>query len=316
MRVAMVHLAKSRPDNGHFSTEEVRRREKPSISTSRPISFAPGQYEEPPNLAAGFSSLDVSCEGPIRANLIADNITKDNFRIAVESWGQSTLFSASTTWIEHKASAKECIFGQFDTQDASSSPAKSATAPKAALTRRMAVETEPVPRKYAKNFDFPQPFREPVEVVCWINRLDMSSGRDHDYKIRAFADEVDEQGFTAHLNTWDNGELHGAAMCWVAFPKRKPHVDSGRFSTNDVRKRTDPRPKTTAKVKFKQRFEVVPTVLSALSMVDAAGNADLRVKVSVSEVTREGFKWTLETWDDSTLYAAGASWSVIALGFP
>ena len=51
-------------------------------------------------------------------------------------------------------------------------------------------------------------------MVCWLNRLDMSSGRDRDYKIRAFADEGDEEGFTVHLNTWDNGELHGAAMCW------------------------------------------------------------------------------------------------------
>ncbi len=214
MRIAMVHLAKSRLDDGHFSTEEVRRREKPALSTSRPIAFTPNHYDEPPNLAAGFSSLDVSCEGPIRANLIADNITKDGFRIAIETWGQSTLYAADGTFIERKATAKECIFGQFDTQDASFSPAKSATAPRAATTRKLAVQTEPVPRKYAKRFDFPQPFKEPVEVVCWLNRLDMSSGRDRDYKIRAFADEGDEEGFTAHLNTWDNGELHGAAMCW------------------------------------------------------------------------------------------------------
>jgi len=314
MRIAMVHLAKSRLDDGHFSTEEVRRKDKVSLSTSRPISFARNHYNEPPNLAAGFSSLDVSCEGPIRANLIADNITTDGFRIAIEAWGHTTLYGASCTWIEHKATAKECIFGQFDTQDASASPAMSATAPKANTTRKLAVQTEPVPRKYAKAFDFPQAFNEPVEVVCWLNRLDMASGRDHDYKVRAFADTITPEGFTAHLNTWDNGELHGAAMCWIAFPKRKLHVDSGRFSTTDVRKRTDPRPRTTAKVKFKQRFRVVPTVLAALSMIDAAGNADLRVNLSVSEVTREGFRWTLETWDDSTLYAAGASW--IALGFP
>ncbi|KAK3114567.1 hypothetical protein LTR53_006976 [Teratosphaeriaceae sp. CCFEE 6253] len=310
----MVHLAKSRPDNGHFSTEEVRRKSKPSLSTSRPISFAEGRYDEPPNLAAGFSSLDISCEGPIRANLIADNITDSGFRISIESWGHSTLYAASCSWIEHKASAKECIFGQFDTQDASASPAKSATAPKASTTRKLAVQTDPVPKKYAKIFDFPQPFSEPVEVICWLNRLDMASGADHDYKVRAFADEITPEGFTAHLNTWDNGELHGAALCWIAFPKQKLHVDSGRFSTTDVRKRTDPRMKTKGVVKFKRRFQVVPTVLAALSMIDAAGNADLRVNLSVSDVTRESFKWTLETFEDSTLYTAAASY--IALGFP
>lgn len=48
-------------------------------------------------------------------------------------------------------------------------------------------------------------------------------------------------------------------------------------------------------------------------MLDMAGNADLRVKVDVDEVSKDGFRWHLDTWGDSTLYAAGASW--IALGF-
>ncbi|KAK5135479.1 hypothetical protein LTR08_005267 [Meristemomyces frigidus] len=308
-----VHLGQARPDDGHFSTIEVREREEPCLSTSRLIAFRKNQYTVPANLAAGFSSLDISCEGPIRANLIADSITTSAFRIAVETWGHSTLFEAGATWIEHKATAKDCVFGQFDTQDLSEAPAASATAPRAKTTKRHLVLTEPVPRKYGKPFFFPKAFREPPEVVCWLNRLDLASGMEHNYKVRAFADGVDAEGFTAHLNTWDDGELNGAAMCWIAFPRGKRHVDSGRFSTNDVRKRTNPRPKTTGKVKFKQRFDQVPTVLAALNTIDAAANADLRVKVSVSEVDREGFRWNLETWDDSTLYSAGASW--IALGF-
>jgi hypothetical protein len=44
-----------------------------------------------------------------------------------------------------------------------------------------------------------------------------------------------------------------------------------------------------------------------------AGNADLRVAVDVKDVDTQGFRWSLKTFEDSTLYAAGASW--IALGF-
>ncbi|KAK5125358.1 hypothetical protein LTR85_000467 [Meristemomyces frigidus] len=307
-----VHFDRTRPDTGHFSTNEVRDSEEPCLSTSRLIAFPKNHYKQPPNLAAGFSSLDVSCEGPVRANLVADSITASSFRIAVETWGDSALFEASATWVEHKATAKETIFGQFDTQT-DEPPVAASTAPRARVTKKHLVQTDPVPRKYGKPFFFPRPFSEPPEVVCWLNRLDLTSSPEHNYKVRAFADGVTTEGFTGHLNTWDDGELHGAAMCWIAFPKRKKHVDSGRFSTNDVRKRTSPRPKTSAKVKFKQRFQRVPTVLAALNMIDAAGNADLRVKLSITEVDLEGFRWTLETWDDSTLYGAGASW--IALGF-
>ena len=310
----MVHLKTPGPDEGHFSTEEVKRnKDKPVLAISRIITLPRNHYKEPPNLAAGFTSLDISRETPIRANLVADNITTSEFRISIETWGNSSLYSASACWIEHAAKARDCVFGQFDTQDMSLAPAISATAPHSKITKRHAVRKDPVPKKYGKPFLFPRPFEEPPEVVCWLNRLDLSSGDERDYKVRAFADEVSCDDFVAHLNTWDDGELNGAAMFWIAFPKGKGHVDSGSFSTTSVRKRSDPRPKTTAKVKFKQKFERVPTVLAALNMIDAAGNADLRVKLEIREVNREGFRWTLATWDDSTLYAASASW--IALGF-
>ena len=309
----MVHLDTAKLDDGHFSTSEVRRPEEPCLSTSRIIAFTRNQYREPPNLAAGFCSLDVSCEGPIRANLVADSITNSHFRIAIETWGKGILYEAGATWLEHKANSRDCIFGQSDT-DWSEPPTISAKARSASPVKKQAINIKPAPKKKSsKAFAFPRPFKETPQIVCWLNRLDLVSSPDHNYKVWAFADGITPEGFTAHLNTWDDGELHGAAMCWIAFPKRKKHVDSGRFSTNDVRKRTNPRPRTTARVKFKQRFDRTPTVLAALNRIDAAGNADLRVKVDISEVDREGFRWTLETWEDSTLYAAGASW--IALGF-
>lgn len=309
----MGHLSTPALDTGFFSTAEVGSRDEAEPSISRTVALPNNHYQKPPNLAAGFRSLEISCEGPIRANLVADSITTDSFRIAVETWGGSRLFEASATWIEHKADARDCVFGQFDTQDASDNLPRAATAPDAKTTRKHLVKTDLVPKKYGKVFEFPREFKEPPQVVCWLNRLDLVSGDEHDYKLRAFADDISTTGFSGHLDTWDDGEVHGAAMCWIAFRQGKKRVDSGRFSTTDVRRQTDPRERTTGKVEFPQHFEIVPTVLAALDMIDAAGNADLRIKVSISEVDRTGFRWTLETWDDSTLYAAGASW--IALGF-
>ncbi|KAF2172085.1 hypothetical protein M409DRAFT_17327 [Zasmidium cellare ATCC 36951] len=306
-----VHLSKPGVDNGHFCTSEVRPRKKATASTSRTIALPKDRYKAPPNLAAGFTSLDISCERSIRANIIADSITTTKFRIGVETWGTSRLLEASAVWIEHKADAKDCVFGQFDTKtnpmSRLGSPTKGGT-----LKRTNTQPGELLPQKHAKPFFFPKPFSEPPEVVCWLNRLDLTSGPDYDYKIRAFADEINTESFLAHINTWDNGRMPGAALCWIAFPKGKKNVDSGRFSTKDVRKRTNPRPKTTSRIKFKKRFEKAPTVLAAITMMDAAGNADLRIKLNISNVDKDGFTWTFETWDDSTLYAASAHW--IALG--
>ncbi|GAB7351176.1 hypothetical protein MBLNU459_g1625t1 [Dothideomycetes sp. NU459] len=294
----MVHLAKPGPDNGIFSTEEVRPKLKPTRSTSRIIQFPRNHYKKPPNLAAGFRSLELSHEAPVRANLVADEISTDSFRVTFETWGNSKLYSASATWIEHKAKAKDCIFGQFDTLDVSSK-----------------TKTKGTQKENFLNVKFPQPFEGECEVVCWLNRIDMESG-DRNYRIRAYATDVSSTGFTAHIDTWSDSVLNGAAMCWIAFPKHKQYVQSGSFSTGDVRSWSNPRPKNSARVAFEENaFEKgkSPTVLVALNMLDMAGNSDLRLKVDADEIDEEGFRWHLDTWDDSTLYSAGASW--IALGF-
>ncbi|EME48754.1 hypothetical protein DOTSEDRAFT_67705 [Dothistroma septosporum NZE10] len=306
-----AHLSEPGPDDGFFSTSEVRSKSEPALSTSRLIALPRGRYKEPPNLAAGFRSLDISCERSIRANIVANDFSTEGFQIAIETWGSSQLYEASVAWIEHKADAKDCVFGQFDTSTATPWPSAD---PFASLSpgKSNSQSGRDLQQKHAKAFLFPTPFSEPPEVVCWLNRLDLSSGRDYDYKIRAFADEINTESFLAHLSTWHSGRMPGAALCWIAFPKSKRSAESGCISTNHVRKRTDPRPITTAVVKFKKTFERPPTVIAAINMIDAAGNADLRIKLAISKVTKEGFRWTFETWDDSTLYAASAHW--IALG--
>ncbi|KAK5019790.1 hypothetical protein BJ546DRAFT_1000012 [Cryomyces antarcticus] len=300
----MVHLDVPGPDNGFFSTEEVRPRHKPALTTSRIIAFPKNHYQKPPNLAAGFSGLDLSCEKPIRANLVADSIKPSSFKITIETWADSVLHAASATWIEHKANARDCHFGQFDTRDVDAAPKGAAGTP-ASMT---------APRKEtSKEIAFHTPFREAPQVVCWLNRIDMGSGDDANYRINAYATNVTARSFVAHIDTWGDSVLNGAAMCWIAFPRNKACVASGTFSTSDVRSWSNPRPKNTARATFPKRaFAKPPTVLVALNSLDMAGNSDLRIRASADEVTSEGFRWHLDTWDDSTLYAAEASW--IALG--
>ncbi|KAJ9624976.1 hypothetical protein H2203_004927 [Taxawa tesnikishii (nom. ined.)] len=284
----MVHLDVPGADNGFFSTEE------------EPL-------QKSPNLAAGFKSLDLSCEAAVRANLVVDNISTESFKITLETWGTSTLYSASATWIEHRARARECFFGQFDTQDLPKAAQKAASGASKPAAK-------PPPQENSKQIKFPRALDRDAEVVCWLNRIDMASGEDRNYRVHAYATHVTSEGFTAHIDTWSDTMLNGAAMCWIAFPKDKQLVASGSFSTGDVRSWSNPKPKNSARVSFKQgKFAKPPTVLVALNMLDMAGNSDLRVKVDADEVTEEGFRWHLDTWEDSTLYAAGASW--VALGF-
>ncbi|KAF1344042.1 hypothetical protein BDV97DRAFT_402995 [Delphinella strobiligena] len=215
--------------------------------------------------------------------------------------GKSTLYEASATWIEHKHKARDCQSGQFDTQDNLNEAAKSNSGQKGAQ------------RENAKDIRFQRPFAGECEVVCWLSRIDMAGGETN-YRIRAYATNITPHGFTAHIDTWADSILNGAAMCWIAFPKNKPSVQSGNFGTGDVRSWSNPKPKNSARFAFKAgSFKRPPTVLVALNLLDMAGNSDLRIKVDADEVDEQGFRWHLDTWDDSTLYSAGATF--IALAF-
>ncbi len=295
-----VHLDEPGPDTGVFSTEEVRPRNKPKRITSRVIAFPRNHYKTAPNVAAGFKLLELSHEADIRANLVGDRITASSFKITLETWPDSILYRASAQWIEHKAGARECHFGQFDTQDVAVQSADGVAAT--------------AQQEYSRRIKFRLSFDEPPAVICWLNRIDMASGEGRNWRIDAHATDVTAASFVARLDAWGDTLLNGAAMCWIAFPRSKKRVASGRFSTMDVRPWNDPRPRNSKRIEFPPgTFERPPTVLVALNMLDMAGNADLRIRADAEDVDAKGFTCRLDTWEDSTLYAASASW--IALGF-
>jgi len=380
----MVHLPTPGPDTGHFSTHEVRPRDKPTTKTSRIIRFPLNHYTTPPNLAAGFTALDLSSsnERPLRANLVGSKITTESFKVMLESWkdehGEGLMYGGSCCWIERKGDAKGCVFGQFDTRDVrktvkakeqqqqqeqepgpglsrtssalkgagrtrtqpatTTSPAKARRNPQQPDTATDAIpEAPPQQSPEEANSHDPHPqenstfiplppnqFTHPPTIIPWLNRLDLSSTNDRNHRIRSSISGIRPDGFTAHLDTWGDSLLHGAGMAWIAFPAHKRGVDAGTFATADVRLWHEPRAVTRGRVRFREGFVRGlkagggmgrPVVLAALSMLDCAGNADLRVEVVVreEEVDEEGFWWEVRSEGESTCYAAACGW--IALAF-
>jgi hypothetical protein len=137
-----------------------------------------------------------------------------------------------------------------------------------------------------------------------LNRLDLQNHPKRNHRLHAYASDITSESATFHLETWGNSVLNGAALCYIAFPKNKKKVDSGTFSTHDVEKEVDQREiKVQAKKRVSNRvefregwFNKSPTVLCALNMFDMGGEGDLKIKVEVDQVDKEGFTWHLSTW--------------------
>jgi len=290
-----IHLPHPAPSLGLFSTLEVRPSSSPYDLTSRLISFPKNNYSSPPHLAGGFSMLHLSSSAPaVRANLVGSHITSSSFRVGLETWDGGILCAAEARWIEHRRGARDCAFGQVDTMEGSV-----------------------LKGSYVKRIKFPKHFKDPPTVVCWLNRIDLGTGPGRLLRLRAGAGDVTTEGAVVRLGTWgQRTEMGGAGMCWIAFRKGKKHVDEGTFGVGARegvrRKRVGSGGKGWETFR-EGAFERVPTVVAALEMFDMGGDRDLRIRVIVDEVTKEGFAWRIETWGDSVLNAARVRW--IALGF-
>lgn len=248
--------------------------------------------------------------------------------VGIETWDRGVLYEAGATWIEHKRGGRECGFGQFDTRDVVLEKGEAkringhTKAPRKLRLngRKDSLDTNGLDSSYeidyqhkqrqsfSKRIKFPSKLRggkEPPEVICWLNRLDLQNWKGRGHRLHAFASDVTRESATFTLETWGDSVLNGAAMCYIAFPKGKRKVDSGYFSTHDVEYAEGGevgevgggRKDVRNRVEFKEDwFKKPPTVLCALSMFDLGGEADLKVKVEAIDVDKEGFTWCMSTW--------------------
>lgn len=139
-------------------------------------------------------------------------------------------------------------------------------------------------------------------VVVWLTGFEMRSQKY--WRVKCYATDITETGFTIHLDTWDDTVLCSGTATWVAYTAGKPGVCSGSFNTGI----SGPQRSHTENEEFEKGvFATCPRVIMALNMMDISCFQFLRVRVRVSEVSVERMRWHLEGWVDTYIKAAGAS---------
>ena len=66
------------------------------------------------------------------------------------------------------------------------------------------------------------------------------------------------------------------------------------------------------RVEFPRAFSARPTVTLSTVYLDTWNSANTRIRLEVTDVTREGFEFSTRTWADSRVYGVGGSWLAIA----
>jgi len=137
--------------------------------------------------------------------------------------------------------------------------------------------------------------------------------QDKNWRVTATATDVTATGFTMHLDTWWDTVLYVATAAWIAYPSDKAGVASGSYSTQDVRPWDKPQLTNSGRINFPAgTFTGNPNVLIAFNSLDIDHSRNLRLKLSADSVSKDGMNWNIDSWYDTILYLAGASYIAFA----
>ncbi|KAL8662641.1 MAG: hypothetical protein Q9168_008224 [Polycauliona sp. 1 TL-2023] len=285
-----IHFTYPPPDldAGQFNTMELHPSNKPVLENKK-TKYLWKKYDKPPRIPVSLTSLDIGSDKNIRLLASATEISQQDFTATLSAWGDTDLYGASLTYLEASSPTFDYLrTGTFHTTEVSPWQDKKP--------------------QVSKRIDFSQPFdgTDAPSVICWLYTVDMS--KDKNWRIKTFVSDIDTKGFTAHIETWDDSVMYQAGITWIAYPASQNNVACGIFSTDDIRDAGKPQPENSATLKFARKFGGRPKLAMGLTGFDYGNGRNLRVRLSTSGVTEEALSWHLQSWGDSVMYRASASY--------
>ncbi|KAI4186158.1 MAG: hypothetical protein L6R41_003650 [Letrouitia leprolyta] len=152
---------------------------------------------------------------------------------------------------------------------------------------------------------FDKEYTEPPPLSYGLYWLDLGPGAD--VHVRASTKKVENHGFTAAVEALSGTKLVAAGMTWLETP-RFPYLQTGSFSTEQVRPWSQPRANTIRRINFPKSFSSPPKVVCFFTALHIADGHDWRAKVSPSSVDEKGFTINVSTWSDTILYSSEVTW--------
>jgi hypothetical protein len=178
-----------------FSTTEVRPWDKPQLENNKVIYYHE-KYDSIPEIPVGITSLDIDRGGSIRISALVSDATTEKFKASLNSGDETTLYSASMTFLERSSRFN---YMQTDVYNTPETPPRNTPQ----LT-------------HSKRIKFKTPFTSRPEVITWLQSLDMDAGKN--WRIKVYPTDMDNDGFTIHADSCDDSILYSAGVTWLAYP--------------------------------------------------------------------------------------------------
>ncbi|KAF5371563.1 hypothetical protein D9757_010387 [Collybiopsis confluens] len=277
----------ARLDTGIFSTSSIRSWQHPALDNRTTTKFAGGPLAQAPKIIAGLNSLDFGYTANLRIKTMIEEITKESFTINLQSWTNTINYMSSAAWLRVPSEDHELQCGTFTTMEKTH-------------------WTQPQ-KQCVQKIHFPYLYASAPNVVVFLTSLDVE--RTANVRVRIYANYVQPDSFTINIESWGDSTLWMAGISWFAYPKSEKGICSGTFSTNDVRPWNNPQNLNSKQISFPNSgFEKPPNVFMGLNELDIERGANPRVRIESKNVTKKGMDWHIDTWAETTMWAAGASY--------
>ncbi|PSR76915.1 hypothetical protein EW026_g6083 [Hermanssonia centrifuga] len=270
-------------DTGSFNTASFRPWHNPAQDNFGIIHFrAPSTSYD---ILLGINALDMADSTDLSLKCSLLSFADNSARLNLQSWGNTIQYSSGCSWLSVPADDPDFQSGRYYTIDHQQ-------------WSKPQVSTRIV---------FKRSYPSPPKVVVWLDTIHTDANTN--CRAHVYPSDVATDGFTLHLDTWHDTKLHLAGATWVAHSSDRTDIHSGSFCTEDVKTTAHPQLENSARIAFNgANFSSSPRIFMALNKLDIGRQRNLRVSpVHASDVTNTGMTWHLNSWAETELFSAGAS---------
>ncbi|KAK4163906.1 hypothetical protein QBC43DRAFT_344879 [Cladorrhinum sp. PSN259] len=165
---------------------------------------------------------------------------------------------------------------------------------------------------HTKRFTWSSNYTQPPSLALGLNWLDID--RSSNPRIMTFDQDTTTTKTDIHIDSYADTTLYSAGVSWFRHASNDPDFQSGSWSTTEDHTWDNPKTVTQKQITFPRAYASAPKVIVWLTKIDVNNGANFRVRATVSDITKTGFKLNLDTWADSTLHVATASWIAYPTG--
>lgn len=153
---------------------------------------------------------------------------------------------------------------------------------------------------------FAHPFSAAPGLPLGLTELDID--READIRINTTTAFVTRESFQINIDSWADTVLYSGGCSWIEIAPEDNDLQWGQFDTQEDHPWDQPQATTTTYITFPRPYAAPPHVVVWLNALAMSNAANWRVNAYATNISQTGFALHINTWADSVLYSAGATW--------